>query len=177
MDRLGSDAASSEDADGGLEAREGELRIPGMHDSQEAEHPAKPALAFHAAVAEPEGDEETSGPCTRVDQQAAKREGCEADHRGTDARASRLGELFPDGECRPGVQQDGQLRGAEPAPLAVPAGRATADEASAIHRRSAIRDGSAQVDGHREIPGASHTKKIIVKPCAGKRHARFERGN
>ncbi len=25
-------------------------------------------------------------------------------------------------------------------------------------------------------PGASHTTRIIVKPCAGKRHARFERG-
>ena len=65
----------------------------------------------------------------------------------------------------------------ELAPLAVPAGRATADEAGSIHRRSALRDGSAQIDGHREIPGASHTQKIIVKPCAGKRHARFERGN
>ena len=176
MNRLGSDAASSEDAVGGLETRERELRVPGMHDSQEAEHPAKPPLAFHAAVAEPEGDEETPGPRARVDRQAAKREGSEADHRGTDARASRLGELFPDGECRPGVQQDGLLRGEELAPLAVPAGRATADEAGTIHRRSALRDGSAQVDGHREIPGASHTQKIIVKPCAGKRHARFERG-
>jgi Group II intron, maturase-specific domain len=29
---------------------------------------------------------------------------------------------------------------------------------------------------HREVPGASHTSKIIVKPCAGKLHARFERG-
>ncbi len=38
--------ASSEDAVGGFEAWEGELRIPGMHDSQEAEHPAKPSLAF-----------------------------------------------------------------------------------------------------------------------------------
>jgi len=27
------------------------------------------------------------------------------------------------------------------------------------------------------ISVASHTKKIIGKPCAGKRHARFERGN
>ena len=107
----GTDAASSEDAVGGLEAREGELRIPGMHDSQEAEHPAKPSLAFHAAMAEPEGDEETSRPRPRVDQQAAEREGSEADHRGTDARASRLGELFPDGECRSGVQQDGHVRG------------------------------------------------------------------
>ena len=30
---------------------------------------------------------------------------------------------------------------------------------------------------HREISDASYTKKIIVKPCAGKRHAPFERGN
>ena len=48
---------------------------------------------------------------------------------------------------------------------------------AAIYRRSATRDGFAQVDGHREIPGASHTQKIIVKPCAGKPHARFERGS
>jgi hypothetical protein len=33
---------------------------------------------------------------------------------------------------------------------------------------------SAADDG--EVPGASHTQKIIVKPCAGKLHARFERG-
>ncbi len=72
MNRLGSDAASSEDAVGGLEARERELRIPGMHDSQEAEHPAKPSLAFHAAVAEPEGDEETSGSCARVDRASGR---------------------------------------------------------------------------------------------------------
>ena len=51
---------------GGLEEREGELRIPGMHDSQEAEHSAKAMGAFHATVAEPEGDEETPGPYTRV---------------------------------------------------------------------------------------------------------------
>jgi hypothetical protein len=73
-----------------------------MYDSQEAKHPATPPLAFHAAVAESEGDEETSGSRARVNQQAAKRARSEADHRQTDARASRLGELFPDGECRPG---------------------------------------------------------------------------
>jgi hypothetical protein len=39
-----------------------------------------------------------------------KREGREADHRGTDTRASRLGELFPDGKCRPGVQQNSWSR-------------------------------------------------------------------
>ena len=50
-----------------------------MHVSQEAEHPAKTTLAFPATLAEPEGDEETSRPCARVEQQAAKREGCEAD--------------------------------------------------------------------------------------------------
>jgi hypothetical protein len=61
--------------------------------------------------------------------------------------------------------------------LAGSAGWATANKTGSIHWRSAIRDGFAQVDGHREIPGASHTQKIIGKPCAGKRHARFERGN
>jgi len=55
------EAASREDAVGGLETREGELRIPGMHGSQEAEHPAQPSLAFYAAMAKPEGDEETPG--------------------------------------------------------------------------------------------------------------------
>ena len=36
--------------------------------------------------------------------------------------------------------------------------------------------GLYQLRRHREIPDASHTSKIIVKPCAGKPHARFERG-
>jgi len=46
-----------------------------------------------------------------------------------------------------------------------------------LHPVKTVRDGAAPVDGHGEIPRASHTQKIIVKPCAGKRHARFERGN
>src|SRR5579872_3384154 len=129
-----------------------------MHDSKEAEYPAEPPQALHAAVAKPEGDEETPGSRARVDRQAAKRAESGADHRETDTRASRLGELFPDGERRPGVQQNGRLCGQKSAPLAVSAGRATADEADSIHRRSATRDGSAQVDGHREIPGARHTQ-------------------
>jgi hypothetical protein len=60
----------------------------------------------------------------------------------TGACASRLEKLFPDGERRPGVPQDGPLRGQEPALLAVPAGRAAGHEAGSIHRRSAIRDGA-----------------------------------
>src|SRR5579864_4229818 len=106
-----------------------------MYDSQEAEHPAKPPLAFHAAVAESEGDEETSGSRARVDQQAAKRARSEADCCQTDARASRLGELFPDGKRRPGVQQDGLFCGDELATLAVSAGWATANKTGSIHRR------------------------------------------
>jgi len=181
-DRVGdeparTDAASSEDAVGGLETRERELRVPGMRDSQEAEHPAKPSLALHAAVAEPEGDEEAPGPSARVDGQAAEREGCEADHRATESRASRLGELLPDGERRSGIQQDGRLRCAEPAALAVEARWATGHETSSVHLGSATRDGPLPIDGHGEISVESYTKKIIVKPCAGKPHARFERGN
>jgi hypothetical protein len=70
-----------------------------MHDSQEAEHSAKPSLAFHAAVAEPEGDEEASGTRARVDQQAAKRAESGTDHRETHARASRVGNYFPTGNA------------------------------------------------------------------------------
>src|ERR1039458_9490531 len=147
-----------------------------MHDSQEAQHPAQPSLAFYAAMAKPEGDEETPGSCARAHQCAAEREGCEAGHRGTDARGSWLGELFPDGNCRSGVSQDGLLRAEASAPVAISTGRATGHEAPSFYRRSAIWDGTAQVDGHGEILHASHTPKIIVKPCAGKRHARFERG-
>src|SRR5258708_4149986 len=106
-----------------------------MHDSKEAEYPAEPPHVLHAAVAEPEGDEETSRSRTRVDQQAAQREESGANHRRTDTCASRLGELFPDGERRPGVQQDGRLCDQELAPLAIPAGGAKADEAGSIPPR------------------------------------------
>jgi hypothetical protein len=70
-----------------------------VHDSKEAEHPAQPSLAFHAALAKPEGDEETSRSRARVDRQAAERERRDADHRGTDARASRLGNHFRTGNA------------------------------------------------------------------------------
>jgi len=60
------DTASGEDAVGGLATREGELRVSGMHDSQEAEHPAKPPPALHAAVAEPKATKKL-GNGARVD--------------------------------------------------------------------------------------------------------------
>ena len=46
MRPAGSETASGEDADGGLETWEGELCIFGLHDSQEAEHPTEPAAHF-----------------------------------------------------------------------------------------------------------------------------------
>ena len=110
-------------------------------------------------------------------QQAAKREGCEASHCGTDSRASRLGELLPDGQRRPGVQSDRYLRGAQTPTLAAPAGRTAAHEASILYLPAALRHGPASAEGHRGLSDASHTQKIIGKPCAGKRHARFERGS
>jgi hypothetical protein len=54
-------------------------------------------------------------------------------------------------------------------------GGQTGHEASSFYQPAALWDGTAQVDGYGEIPDASHTPKIIGKPCAGKRHARFER--
>ena len=45
-----------------------------------------------------------------------------------------------------------------------------------LDRPTVSRYGSAPSAGHRVLPGASHISKIIGKPCAGKPHARFERG-
>ena len=82
---------------------------------------------------------------------------------------------IPNGQRRPGVQQDGRLCGQPAASLAVSAGRATGRQAYAVHRASALWDRPAPIDGHGAIPDASHAENIIVKPCAGKRQARFER--
>jgi hypothetical protein len=57
--------------------------------------------------------------------------------------------------------------------LAVSARRATPGETSIVHLGSASCDGPVSIAGHGAIPVASHTPKIIVKVCAGKRHARF----
>jgi hypothetical protein len=157
--------------------REGELRIPGMHDSEEAEHPAEPTAGIICSGGQVRRRRRRSGIVCRVDQISGKREGCEADHRGTDTRTSRLGELFPDGECRPGVQQDGLLRGSSVCAAGSIGGVGSGQRGVRHSPAISSRDGPAQVDGHREIPGASHTNKIIVKPCAGKPHARFERGD
>ena len=172
----GSETASSEDAAGGFEARKGELCVLRVYDPQEAEYPAESPLALRAAVAQPEGDEAAPGPGPRTHGSAAKREGCEADHRGTESRASWLGELFPDGERPPGVPQDGRFCVPAPAPLAVPAGWAADGESEGLDQRSASWDGVASPARHGVLSGASRAQKIIVKPCAGKRHARFERG-
>jgi len=51
MNRRGLKLHPEEDAECGLEMWEGKLCVSGPHDSKEAEHPAKPAHALHAAVA------------------------------------------------------------------------------------------------------------------------------
>jgi len=47
--------------------------------------------------------------------------------------------------------------------LAIPAGRPTTYETAQAHLGSALRDGFASLDGHREIPDASNIQKIVVK--------------
>jgi len=138
----GSDAASSEDAVGGLEARR-------WHFMQRRPSP-KATKKLRERVRELTGKRQQSG--QQVEQIIAK----------TGTRTSRLGELFPDGECRREFNKVDYFVDRSLLPLALPAGRAAANEAGSIHRRSAIRDGFAQVDGHREIPGANHTQKISL---------------
>jgi hypothetical protein len=45
-----------------------------------------------------------------------------------------------------------------------------------IPKANGKQNGLAQTDGNGVLSNASHTEKIIVKPCAGKQYAWFERG-
>jgi RNA-directed DNA polymerase len=58
----------------------------------------------------------------------------------------------------------------------VSAGRAASDAVGSLDSRTVSRNGSVSIARRRALPGASRISKIIVKPCAGKPHARFERG-
>src|ERR1035437_587560 len=49
---------------------------------------------------------------------------------------------------------------------------AACDSPEILERRSASRSGYASVARHRALPGASHTRKIIGKPCAKGLHDR-----
>jgi hypothetical protein len=91
-------------------------------------------------------------------------------------RASRLGELLSDGNIVTRVPENGQLRLCATGPLAVSAGRAASDAAGSMDSRTVSRNGPVSIARYRALPGASRIRKIIVKPCAGKPHARFERG-
>ena len=135
-----------------------------------------PRLHFMQRWPCPKATKKTPRPCARVDQRAAEREGWKADHRGTDTRTSRLGKLLPNGKPHRGVQKDGRIPDRETAAPAVSARLPANREASRLYPGSGGGNGFAQIARDREIPRASHTKKIEGKPCAGKRHARFERG-
>jgi hypothetical protein len=73
--------------------------FPRMRDLRGEAYPAEPSLAFPAAVAESEDHEGIPGSDTKVSQPAAGREGCEADHRGTESRAWRLGNPLRTGKA------------------------------------------------------------------------------
>src|ERR1019366_6644493 len=102
-EQAGSGAASGEDADGGATAREGKFRVSRVYDPQEAQYTAEPAVVFYAPLAVAQGHETAPGPCSGDHRFAAKREGCEAGHRGTESRASWLGELLSNRHLFAGV--------------------------------------------------------------------------
>ena len=87
------------------------------------------------------------------------------------------GNYFRSGYADREFQSDGFLGEEESPSLAVSAKRTAPHEALPFYRPTALQNGPASSAGCCAIPGASHTSKIIVKPCAGKRHARFERGS
>ena len=55
-------------------------------------------------------------------------------------------------------------------------GQRQGDEAGSMGQPATPRYGFASTAWYRALPGASRTWKIIGKRCAGKLHARFERG-
>jgi RNA-directed DNA polymerase len=75
-----------------------------------------------------------------------------------------------------GVPENGQLRLWATRSVDVSPRRAASDAASSMDSPTVSRNGSVSIARNRALPGASRISKIIVKPCAGKPHARFERG-
>jgi len=72
-----------------------------------------------------------------------------------------------------GIQADLKAGRYRPSPVK----RRWIPKADGKQRPLVCRNGLVSPARHREVPGASHASKIIVKPCAGKLHARFERGS
>ena len=126
MSKLGSGAASGEDADGGPAAREGEFRVSwGVRSAR-----SEVSCGIHAAYymhrwPSPKATKRLRDRVHEITDKRAERGRCEADHRETEPRASRLGELLPDGNMLDReFHEDGQLRVLRSGPLAVSAGRA-----------------------------------------------------
>jgi len=61
-------------------------------------------------------------------------------------------------------------------PAHQPRSRVGGGAAGHLDSRTVLGYGLVPAAWDRALPRASHTSKIIVKPCAGKPHARFERG-
>lgn len=111
----------------------------------------------HAAVPEPKATKKLRNRVRELTSSRNSEPESRAYHRRTDDRTSRLGELFPHGECRPVVEQDGLLRGEERVSLAVP-GRPEATKRAPFTGDQLY----GLLEEHREIPGKPH-QKIIVK--------------
>jgi len=131
---------------------------------------------FHAPLAVTQGDESAARPRPGDHECEEQRGRREAAHCQAEPRASRLGELLPNGYVLAGVSEDGPIRVFAAHARAIPARRSTDDAAGHLDWRTVLGYGPVPPAWDRALPGASHTRKIIVKPCVGKPHARLERG-
>jgi len=102
------DAASGEDEAGGLETREGEFCVFGLHDSKKRSIQRKPGTYFVQRWPSPKATKRLR---ERVRELTGRRqsERREADCCETDARSSSWGNLFPDGECDGNLKTNGLL--------------------------------------------------------------------
>lgn len=160
---------------GGSTAETAGVRVPGVYVPQEAQYCAESSVALYVPVAVAQDDAAAARPDPGDDECSEQRGGREADHREAEPSCSRLGELFPDGHVLAGIPQDVPIRVFAAGALVVPARRAPRDAAGLLDSRAVLGNGSVPTAWGSTIPGARHIRKVIVKPRARKRRARFER--
>ena len=175
-EQAGFDAASGEDADGESPAREGKLRVSWDVRCARSGVSCGTRGHLHAPVAVAEGEEAAPGPRAGDDRSAGSGKDVKQIIARTESCDPRLGQLLPDRQLPAGVSPDGLFRVSAAASVASSPRRATHAAVGLWTPRTVPWDGSVSTASDRALPCASRAIKITGKPCAGKPHARFERG-
>ena len=122
------------------------------------------AGTFYSPLAVTQCDESSARSRLR-DHECAERQGRrEANYYAARPRTSRVGELLPNGHVLLGVSQDRLFCVIATGAFDVSACRTATDQVGPLNRRTVLGCGSISTARERRLPGASHTRTIIVKP-------------